>query len=102
MLIILVTRSQYLSSLENAIVLNELEIAGIPVYRMALLCDKQPPDNPNYTVEAIIQDRYCPECFKSGKFNRLPGQNKSGWCWEHQDKNPARTKRKQSKNRGQI
>lgn len=103
MLIILVARSQHLPSLENAIVLNEFEIAGYSVSRVALICDKPPPDSPDFIVEATIDHRYCPECFKSGKFNRLPRQNKSGWCVTHQDKNPERTKRKlKSTNRGQI
>ena len=97
MLIILLARSQNLPSLENAIALEQFEIDVHSVSRVALICDKSPPDSPDYTIEAIIDPRYCPECFKEGKFNRLPGQNKSGWCWAHQDKNPARAKRKLKK-----
>ena len=102
MLIILLTRSQHLPALESAIALEQFEIAGIPVYRTALICDKPPPDSPDFTVEAIINYRYCPECFKLGKFNQLPGQNKSGWCWPHQDKNPARARRKLKKQRNKL
>ena len=112
MLIILLTRSQNLPSLESAIAdshdwddwaiidLQEFEINGQPVNRVALICDNPPPDSPDFTIEAIIDHRYCPECFKEGKFNRLPGQNKSGWCWPHQDKNPARARRKLKNRKG--
>jgi hypothetical protein len=111
MLIVAVIRSDRLSLLQEAIAernkvsptewgifeLERFDIAGIAVSRIALLCDELPPEDKAIAIEAIIQDRYCPECFKSGKFNRLPGQNKSGWCWEHQDKNPERTIRKRKK-----
>lgn len=112
MIVIAVVRSHRLPQLKEAIAnLNktqsppwaifELErddIAGIPISRIALLCDSLPLDGYEIAIEGVIQEgRYCPTCLEQGKFNALPPHNKSGWCAKHQDKNPERTKRKRKK-----
>lgn len=110
MLVVCLVRSHRLSLLQEAITernehaskdnpwglfeLERFDIAGIPVSRIALLCDEEPPPDKEIAIEAVIQERYCPACFEKGKFNRLPAHNKSGWCAIHQDRNPERSARK--------
>ena len=74
--------------------LERLDISGVPVSRIALLCDEEPPPDKEIAIEAIIRDRYCAECLKQGVFNKLQKNNHSGWCYKHQDKSPERKHRK--------
>lgn len=111
MLIICVVRSHRLPLLQEAIAernkvspvpwgifeLERLDLAGIPVSRIALLCDEEPPPDCDIAIEAIIQDKYCVECLKQGKFNRLQSHNLSGYCYPHREKNPERLNRKRKK-----
>jgi hypothetical protein len=111
MLVICAIRSHRLPLLQDAIAernkvspvpwgifeLERFDIAGIPISRIALLCDELPPDDKEIAIEAIIRDRYCVECLKQGKFHKLQRHNQSGWCARHQDRNPERTIRKRKK-----
>ena len=114
MLIICVVRSHRLPLLQEAIAernkvsptpwgifeLERLDIAGIPISRIALLCDEEPPPDKEIAIEAIIRDRYCAECLRQGVFRRLQSHNVSGYCVLHTDKDPARTARKLKKKKG--
>jgi hypothetical protein len=79
--------------------LMRFNIAGTPVSRIALLCDQPPPPFAEVAIEAVIDEcRYCPICFAEGTFRQLPPQNKSGYCTQHQDRNPLRSERKRKVN----
>ena len=76
--------------------LQRLEIGGIPVVRVALLCDSLPPPEWEIPIEAALDIRYCPECAKEGLFSALPKHNRSGYCSRHVERRPDRKTRKKS------
>ena len=111
MLIICSVRSHRLPLLQEAIAernkisptpwgifeLQRFDIAGIPISRIALLCDEEPPPDKEIAIEAVIDQDYCAECLKSGTFKKLKSHNHRGYCFVHRDKNPERTARKLKK-----
>jgi hypothetical protein len=70
-------------------------LSGIPLTRVALICDKQPEiKGINFSTEAVIPEtKYCVACLVLGKFTALNARNNSGYCLEHRELDP---KRKQS------
>ena len=70
-------------------------LSGIPLTKVALICDKQPEiKGINFSVEIIISEtKYCAACLILGKFTALNTRNNSGYCLEHRELDP---KRKQS------
>jgi hypothetical protein len=75
--------------------LQDYSLLGIPLTRVALICDKQPEiKGINFSVEiSIPETRYCVACLVLSKFTALNTRNKSGYCFEHRELDP---KRKQS------
>ena len=75
--------------------LQDYSLSGIPLTRVALICDKQPEiKGINFSVEASIPEtKYCVACLVLGKFTPLNIRNNSGYCLEHREIDP---KRKQS------
>ena len=82
----------------NLVKLQDYFLSGIPLTRVALICDKLPEiikkKGINFSVEASIPEtRYCVACLVLGKFTLLNARNSSGYCLEHREIDP---KRKQS------
>lgn len=82
----------------SLIKLQEYSLSGIPLTRVALICDEPPKiikkKGINFSTEAIIPEtRYCIACLVLGKFTPLNTRNNSGYCLEHRELDP---KRKQS------
>lgn len=81
--------------------LEQFDISGILIARVALVCTEMPLKvglewdfDP---IESLIPDtRYCPECLKEDKFTLLPPQNKSGYCSKHRESDPVRKEKKRS------
>ena len=84
------------SSDSNLVRLQDYSLSGIPLTRVALICDKQPEiKGINFSVEASISEaKYCVACLVLGKFTPLNIRNNSGYCLEHREIDP---KRKQSR-----
>ncbi len=78
--------------------LERFDIAGIPISRIALLCDEMPPAELSIPIEAVFETpQYCPYCFEQGQYTKLADRNKYGVCRKHQDKLQHRTQRKRKK-----
>lgn len=82
----------------NLVKLQDYFLSGIPLTRVALICDKPPEiirkQGINFSLEASIPEtRYCVACLVLGKFTPLNSRNSSGYCLEHREFDP---KRKQS------
>ena len=82
----------------NLVRLQDYSLSGIPLTRVALICDKQPEiKGINFSVEASISEaKYCVACLVLGKFTPLNIRNNSGYCLEHREIDP---KRKQSRHK---
>jgi hypothetical protein len=67
-------------------------LSGIPLTRVALICDKQPEiKGINFSVEiSIPKTKYCVACLVLGKFTALNTRNNSGYCLEHRELDPKR------------
>ena len=82
----------------NLVKLQDYLLSGIPLTRVALICDKYPEiikkQGISFSTEAIIPEtKYCIACLVLGKFTPLNTRNNSGYCLEHRELDP---KRKQS------
>ena len=82
----------------NLIKLQDYSLSGVPLTRVALICDKHPEiikkKGINFSMEAIIPEtKYCVACLVLDKFTPLNSRNSSGYCLEHRELDP---KRKQS------
>lgn len=113
MLIIAVVRSHKLEQLQCAIAeynktdpptpwalveLERFDIAGIPISRIALVCDTAPPPEFEIPIEQIIQTpNYCPHCLELSKWTALNPNNRSGVCRKHQDRLKSRSKSRKKK-----
>ena len=79
----------------NLVRLQDYSLSDVPLTRVALICDKQPPKikGINFSVEASISEtRYCVACLVLGKFTALNSRNSSGYCFEHRELDPKRKK----------
>ena len=78
----------------NLVKLQDYSLSGIPLTRVALICDKQPEiKGINFSVEiSIPETRYCAACLVLGKFTPLTIRNSSGYCLEHRELDPKRKK----------
>jgi hypothetical protein len=72
--------------------LQDYSLSGIPLTRVALICDKQPEiKGINFSVEiSIPETKYCDACLVLGEFTALNTRNKSGYCLEHRELDPKR------------
>lgn len=82
----------------NLVKLQDYFLSGIPLTRVALICDKYPEIIKKqgisfYTEASIPETKYCIACLVLGKFTPLNTRNNSGYCLEHRELDP---KRKQS------
>ena len=82
----------------NLVKLQDYLLSGMPLTRVALICDKYPEIIKKqgisfYTEASIPETKYCIACLVLGKFTPLNTRNNSGYCLEHRELDP---KRKQS------
>ena len=82
----------------NLVKLQDYLLSGMPLTRVALICDKYPEIIKKqgisfYTEASIPEAKYCIACLVLGKFTPLNTRNNSGYCLEHRELDP---KRKQS------
>ena len=82
----------------NLVKLQDYLLSGMPLTRVALICDKYPEIIKKqgisfYTEASIPETKYCIACLVLGKFTPLNIRNNSGYCLEHRELDP---KRKQS------